>query len=290
MARRPPSLNAIAAFEAAARHGSFARAAQDLNLTTSAISHAIRGLEHRLGTRLFDRAGRGVALTGAGQTLAVRVRLSLALLDDAFDMAGPPSREVLRVSTLASIAARLAPALADFPERFPAVNLVLECSSLLADLGGAADVAIRFGPGGWAGCQAQHLANERLFPVAAPGTPCATLDDLRQLPRIGQPENTWRLWFETLGRSPDDFPSVIQIDDHRTALEAAAAGAGVALARAWVVEPWLAGGHLERLLDHAVDAEYSYWAVWDNGSPKRRLIEDFVAWLAPWFAPAVPVN
>src|ERR1044071_7580490 len=99
MAVRPPSLRSISAFEAAARHQSFAKAAQELNLTTSAVSHAIKSLETRLPTRLFDRAGRRVALTGEGQTLAVRVRLSLSLLGDAFDASPWLRRDRLVVST-----------------------------------------------------------------------------------------------------------------------------------------------------------------------------------------------
>lgn len=286
MSRRPPSLRSIAAFEAAARHRSFARAAAELNLTTSAISHSIKALEARLQERLFDRSGRAVTLTTAGQALAVKVRLSMALLADAFDLVRDTERQRLNISTLPSIATCLGPALRDFGLENPGIDLVLESSPTLAEPGGNVDVALRFGPGGWAGFQARHLADEVLFPVAAPGTRCDSIDDLAGLPLIRQPENTWRLWFEGLGRSAEEFESRLEIDDHRAALDAAAAGAGVALGRGWVVEQWIRDGRLVRLLDHQVSAEYSYWAVWAAGSPKRALIASFVDWIAPRFPQA----
>src|SRR5688572_7861780 len=106
MASRPPSLRAIAAFEAAARHQSFSRAAEELNLTHGAISHAIKGLEERLGTRLFERRARGVALTDAGRELSEKVRLSVGLLGEAFEARPWIERSDLVVSVLPNFAQR----------------------------------------------------------------------------------------------------------------------------------------------------------------------------------------
>lgn len=285
---RPPSLRSISAFEAAARHASFAKAAQELNLTTSAVSHAIKGLETRLGTRLFERIGRRVNLTQEGQTLAVRVRLSLSLLSDAFDTAPWLRRDRLVISTLASIAGVLAPLLPDFQRRFPGVELELRSSSTLADLAADdVDVAVRFGPGGWTGQQARHLADEILFPVASPnyrgGALPRTIDDLRACTLIRHPESTWRLWLHPLGHDPTDFAAPLTIDDLGVALEVARQGEGIALARSWLVRDDLKTGRLTRLFDHEVSAEYSYWAVWSGGSARRALIDSFVDWLAPRF-------
>lgn len=293
MPARPPSLRAISAFEAAARHQSFAKAALELNLTTSAVSHAIKGLEARLHTRLFDRIGRKVALTAEGQTLAVRVRLSLSLLGDAFDASPWLRRDRLVISTLASIAGRVAPLLSDFQQRCGDVELDLRCGSALADLAaGDVDVAIRFGPGGWTGLQARHLADEILFPVASPsyrgGALPRSIEELHGCRLIRHPESTWRLWLHPLGLNPGDFPSTLSIDDLGVALEVARRGQGVALARSWLVRDDLKSGRLVRLLDHQVSAEYSYWAVWSGGSARRALIGAFVEWLAPLFAPAEP--
>lgn len=290
MPARPPSLRAIAAFEAAARHQSFAEAARELNLTTSAISHAVKGLETRLGARLFDRAGRRVTLTPEGQTLAVRVRLSLSLLGDAFDTSPWLRRDRLVMSTLSSIAGRLAPMLTDFRKRFPDVELDLRCGAQLADLvADDVDVAIRFGPGGWSGLQARHLGDERLFPVASPGYRGGDLprsvEALRDCTLIRHPESTWRLWLHPLGHDPNDFPSSLTIDDLGVALDLARQGGGVALARSWLVREDLKAGRLVRLFDHEVSAEYSYWAVWGGGSARRELIASVVDWLAPLFEP-----
>jgi LysR family glycine cleavage system transcriptional activator len=290
MPARPPSLRSISAFEAAARHQSFTRAALELNLTTSAVSHAIKSLESRLRTRLFERSGRKVTLTAEGQTLAVRVRLSLSLLGDAFDAAPWLRRDRLVISTLASIAGRIAPALADFQQECRDVELDLRCGSALADLAaGDVDVAIRFGPGGWTGLQARHLGDEILFPVASPcyrgGALPRSIQELHGCTLIRHPESTWRLWLHPLGCNPGDFPSTLTIDDLGVALEVAKQGQGVALARSWLVREDLKSGRLVRLLDHEVSAEYSYWAVWSGGSARRALIGAFVEWLAPLFAP-----
>lgn len=288
MAIRPPSLRAISAFEAAARHQSFARAARELNLTTSAVSHAIRGLEAQLRTKLFDRVGRKVALTSEGQTLAVRVRLSLTLLGDAFDTSPWLRRDRLVVSTLASVASRIAPLLTDVRRALGDIDLELRCDSALADLtADDVDVAIRFGPGGWSGLQARHLLDEALFPVAGPqfrgGDLPRTIEALRDCALIRHPESTWRLWLDPLGHEPADFPTSLTIDDLGVALEVARQGKGIALARSWLVRDDLKAGRLIRLFDHEVSAEYSYWAVWNGGSPKRALIGDFVDWLASHF-------
>lgn len=288
MPARPPSLRSIAAFEAAARHRSFTRAAAELNLTTSAISHAVKALETRLRTRLFERSGRTLNLTPQGQTLVTRVRLSLSLLSDAFDTSPWLRRDRLVVSTLASIGRRLAPRLGEFRDRFPNVELELRCGSALADVASDdADVAIRFGPGGWTGLQSRHLADETLFPVASPsyrgGRLPASLSDLRDCTLIRHPESSWRLWLDPLGCDAGDFPSHLTIDDLSVGLEAAAGGVGVALARSWLVRDQLESGRLVRLLEHEVSAEYAYWAVWSGGSARRALIISFVDWVAPFF-------
>jgi DNA-binding transcriptional LysR family regulator len=285
---RPPSLRSIAAFEAAARHQSFTRAAVELNLTTGAISHAIKALETRLDRRLFVRAGRRVSLTPEGQSLAARVRLSLALLGDAFDLAPWLPRDRLIISALPAIAEKiLLPALASLEQAMPEIAFDLRCTPTLAELDGEIDVAIRFGPGGWSGLQSRHLGDECLFPVASPafrgGDLPRTLEALRSCSIIHHPESAWRLWLDPLGLSASDFTSTLSIDDSALVLQAAADGRGVALARGRIAQRELEAGRLVRLFDAEVAAEYSYWAVWSGSSPKRRLIEAFAGWAAGLF-------
>jgi len=285
---RPPSLRSIAAFEAAARHASFTKAAEELNLTTGAISHAIKALEHRLDQQLFDRGGRTIALTPAGQRLAARVRLSLGLLADAFDTAAARGRDRLIISTISSVAHKLLlPALADLQQAVPGTVLDIRSSSALADLERDADLAIRFGPGRWRGLQARHLCDELLFPVASPsyrnGQLPAVLDDLGACRLIHHPESNWRLWLDPSELDLLGSSDAIHIDDSMLAVEAAAAGHGIALARGRVAEADLRSGRLIRLFDRSVPAEYNYWAVWSGASPKQQPIAAFVEAVTPLF-------
>ena len=289
MPARPPSLRSITAFEAAARHQSFTRAATELNLTTGAISHAIRALETRLGCALFHRSGRRVSLTAGGQALASRVRLSVALLDDVFDLAPWLRRDRLVVTTLSSIVEKiLLPALPGLQRAMPDVTFDLRCTSALADFDGDVDVAIRFGPGGWNGLEARHLADERLFPVASPhyrrGALPRDWDDLASCELIRHTDSNWQLWLNPVGLNFKELRSTLAIDDSSLVLAAAAAGQGIALARARLVQPDLASGRLVRLFSHEVAAEYSYWAVWSGSSPKRDLIGTFVDRMKKAFA------
>ena len=285
---RPPSLRSIAAFEAAARHASFTKAADELNLTTGAISHSIKALEQRLDQRLFDRSGRGITLTVAGQLLAARVRLSLNLLADAFDTASLRARDRLAISTLTSIAQKiLLPGLGRLQAAVPGAVLDIRCSNALADLEGDVDVAIRFGPGGWRGLQSRQLGGEILFPVASPnyrdGQLPVSVDELVDCRLIHHPESNWRLWLDPAGPNPAQSADALYIDDSLLALNAAAEGQGIALARGRLAEADLRMGRLVRLFDRSVPAEYDYWAVWNGTSRKRSLIGDFVDAVASLF-------
>jgi LysR family transcriptional regulator, glycine cleavage system transcriptional activator len=288
MAVRPPSLRSIAAFEAAARHASFTKAADELNLTPGAISHAIKALEQRLGQQLFARTGRAVALTEAGRTLAARVRLSLGLLADAFDTAPWRARDRLVISTLASIAERLfLPALDRLQAAAPGMMLDFRCTTMLADFDRDVDLAIRFGPGGWRGVQTRFLGEETLFPVVSPdynaGDWPATQAELAGHVLIHHPESSWRLWLDPDAADPSRSGNALYIDDSLVAVEAAARGHGIALARGRLVAEDLRAGRLVRLFEREVPAEYDYWAVWSGSSPKLPVIETVVNAVAALF-------
>ena len=285
---RPPSLRSVAAFEAAARHASFTKAAEELNLTPGAISHAIKGLELRLNQTLFTRNGRSVSLTADGRTLAARVRLSLALLGDAFDTAPPRARNRLVVSTLAVIAERiLLPALPELKSALPDVVLDFRCSTALADFDREVDVAIRFGPGGWRGVQSRFLGDETLFPVVSPdyngGHWPKAPGNLADHVLIHHPESSWRLWLDPSDPQPDVTQNALHFDHSALVLDAAAAGQGIALARARLAEGDIRAGRLVRLFDREAPAEYSYWAVWSGSSSKQALIAGFVDAVARLF-------
>ena len=283
MTVRPPSLSALAAFEAVARHQSFTRAARELNLSQSAVSHAVRALEGRLGERLFDRRPGGAALTQAGRLFAARVRLGLSLLGDAFAQARPGA-QTLVVSTLSSIAQRLiVPRLGSFRALHPGLVLDLRCTAALADVGaGEADVAVRFGPGQWSGLQSRRLSEEWLIPVASPdyrgGGAGLTLDDLPGCELIAHPESAWAIWLDGSGLDAGRLRTGLLVDDALLALEAAAAGLGIALARSRLAEADLASGRLVRVGDRKVRAEYDYWCAWSGTARKQAEIAAFVDW------------
>ena len=288
MAVRPPSLRSIAAFEAAARHSSFTKAAEELNLTPGAISHAIRSLEERLGQQLFIRSPRAVRLTPAGQTLAARVRLSLRLLTDAFDAAPWRALDRLVISTTHAIAQKvLLPQLTLLQDACAGARLDLRCSDAVSTFDDGIDVAVRFGPGGWRGLQSRLLAREELLPVASPeyagGAHPQTQAELAGHVLIHHPESSWRLWLDPDERDPTVDAKAIHVDSAALVIEMAAAGHAIGLARARLAAGDIASGRLVRLSKRAVPAEYSYWAVWDGSSPKLSLIQAFVDAVMPLF-------
>lgn len=295
MAFRPPSLRALEAFEASARTLSFTEAAAELNLTPGAVSHAIAALEERVGARLFQRGRRGVILTEAGQLFAARVRLGLSLIRDAFDAETlRDRRRTLTLSVLPALAARvLTPRLAALRTAFPDVMFDIRVSSRLEDFNaGQVDMAVRFGPGGWAGLQSRRLADETLFPVCAPayreGRAFASARDLAAADLIDHPESGWALWFDGSGVEASDLRPAFRLDDAALVLDAAAQGCGVALARRALVRADLASGRLVRLSEREVPAEYGYACVWKSRSPDAALFDRVADWFAAALADRLP--
>src|SRR3954471_7049645 len=192
MGRRLPPLNAIRAFEAAARHLSFTRAAEELNVTQAAISHQLKGLEDVLGLPLFRRMNRSLMLTEAGQSYLPPLRDALDQIADATaKLKASDSGGTLDISTLASFAAKwLVPRLPRFQERHPQIDVRLSTSSHMVDFTQQeVDVAIRFGRGGWPGVRAERLLTEDVFPVCAPcllagGKSLKTPEDLANFPLL----------------------------------------------------------------------------------------------------------
>lgn len=288
---RPPSLRAIAAFEAAARHESFTKAADELNLTQSAISHAIRSLELRLGVDLFDRFGRTVVLTDAGRAFVSRLRLSLTLISEAFEAPGRLGRTRLVVAAPAGISERvLAARLPDFLARHPDRELELRTVTGVAEVSaGEADVAILYGAGACAGLTQRRLAGEVLFPVAAPAPDLPRRpEDLARAALIHQPEHPWRLWLEQVGLSDLSTGAALTADSPLAALELARGGAGVCLARGLLVREDLRAGRLVRLFDAEAALREDYVAVWNPASPRADVVRPFVDWLAAALEPAAP--
>lgn len=290
-----PSLAGLEAFEAVARHKSFTRAAKELHVTQSAISHRVRALEAQLGAPLFLRVGRRVELSEAGRLLASSVTDAFALLREGVDrLARARAGAVLTVSCSPSFAIRwLVPALPSFRARHPDLDVRIAADDRLAEPGRAGiDACIRYGAGPYPGVDATRLAKERIAPVASPSlrglkhprdlARHVLLHDevLREHPgRVG-----WRRWLEAAGVTRVDPDRGPRFSHAHMAIEAAIAGQGVALGRTTLVRRDVAEGRLVRPFALELPSALAYWLVTPRGAP----LAPAVRALRDWLLEAIP--
>ena len=292
MASRPnPPLIAARSFEAAARHKSFLKAAEELHVTPTAVSHQVKRLEDYMGQALFVRLNRAVELTHAGAALALTLQDIFARLDTALDPQQYQARSTILVSVLPSLAAKwLAPRLPDFEARHPQWQVRLDVADALADFSsGQVDVALRYGPGKYPGLHARRWMDARVFPVCSPALlERIALDapaDLRRHTLIhneivsprGHPPS-WSDWLRAAGVDRIDAERGPLFTNTYMAIEAALAGHGVVLAPAPMVERDLAAGRLVKPLALELDNPYAFWIV----SPRRHLQDEKVKTLSAW--------
>jgi LysR family glycine cleavage system transcriptional activator len=288
-ARRLP-LTALRTFEAAARHGSFTRAAEELHVTQGAVSRQVQALEARLGVALFERNGRTLTLSLEGRRLATAATEALERLGEAVSELTSPA-SVVTLSMLPSVAACwMAPRMRDFATIHPSIELRLSASRHLVDFQAEGiDAAIRYGPGGWTNVSAEPLATERIFPVCSPGY--AARLHLRAPEDLGRATllhndvpDGWREWFAAAG-CPDVFTDKnVYLDEDAALLRAAAEGEGMALGRSVLVAGDLAQGRLVAPFDVSLSATYAYWFVAPRDAPRRREVELVREWLVAEFA------
>jgi LysR family glycine cleavage system transcriptional activator len=304
MRRRLPPLNALRAFETAARHGGFTQAAKELGVTPAAVSHQVKSLEDILGVALFRRLPRGLDLTDAG-------RAYLPALTRGFDrlaQAGERLREGglagrLTVSVLPSFCAGwLAPRLVDFQAQCPEVGLGLVSDSGFADFGkGEVDLAIRYGRGVYPGLRAIRVLAEEVFPICAPSllngpAPLRTLADLRHHTLLrnvdvlsGEAWLYWRTWLAAEEVEDVDPDSGLGFTEGSAMYAACLAGAGVAIGRAALVEAHLRPGRLVRPFAGLTrPADFSYFAVLPPANMENPRVQAFVDWLRT--AGGIPVD
>ena len=294
MARRLPPLNALRAFEAAARHGSFSAAAQELRVTDSAVSQQVRTLERYLGTRLFKRLPRGLLLTELGSTYLPVLTAGFDRLSEATlrlrsgDVGG-----MLTVAALPAFASGwLLPRIGRFRERYPRIDLLLKTGRALVDFRREdVDVAIRFGAGGGNDTKSVFLLDEEVFPVASPALLAPALipmnvADLRALPLLhdvdahpAQPWMSWQGWFERAGVDSPTALRGLKFTDSIVLLGAAVAGLGVALGRGPHIEGLLGRGQLVRLTRDSWKAAWSYRLVAPPANFSRPNVRAFVEWI-----------
>lgn len=204
--RQLPALNAIRAFEAAARHENFSRAADELYVTHGAVSHQVRALEEELGVQLFTRNGKRLCLTDAGMRYAQQIRTALMVIADATREVRSSDRDRrLVVSMLSSFAARfITPRIGSFIERHPEIDVELQSTNSLTDFArDDVDLAIRFGSGTYPGLHVEPLFEEVFFPACAPtlngGKLPQTPADLVHYNLLRSDDELWRPWFDAAG-------------------------------------------------------------------------------------------
>ena len=287
--RRLP-LTALRTFEAAARHGSFTRAAEELHVTQSAVSRQVQTLEDRIGVVLFERNGRTLTLSREGRRLATAATEALDRLGEAVsELTGADA--TVTVSMLPSVAACwMAPRMRDFAAAHPGLELRLSASRHLVDFQAEGiDAAIRYGPGGWTDVAAEQLATEHIFPVCSPDY-AQRLElrrpvDLRRatLLHTDVPDG-WRDWFAAAG-CPDEYTDKgVYLDEDAALLRAAAEGEGMALGRSILVAGDLAQGRLVAPFEVSIPATYAYWFVTPADGRRRREVELVRSWLVAEFA------
>ncbi|MEM6761065.1 MAG: LysR family transcriptional regulator [Pseudomonadota bacterium] len=276
--RTLPPLNALRAFEAAGRHESFSRAAEELGVSHSAISRHVRGLEQRLGVSLFRDMSRGVQLTAEGRGYLYRVTPALDVISDATEaLATAPAGRVLINSEPLFASKVVAPLMAAMQRQLPDVDLRLVGSTELADLERfEADLAIRFAHAGIVEGQADLLSAAPIYPYAAPGVVTGDRlcpDDLARLPKLrDRREDLWPEWVAAAGwqgvtPEPEEYRLRAAL-----AIEAAIHGAGVFLASSDVTRIDVAAGRLVRVSEHSI-SRGAFYLLGSASSGRRKAVK-----------------
>ncbi|MBK8176739.1 MAG: transcriptional regulator GcvA [Rhodospirillales bacterium] len=290
MSRHLPPLNGLRVFEAAARHLSFTRAADELNVTQAAVSHQIKALEDHLGLALFRRLNRALMLTEEGQTLFPAVRDALdQLAEAAARLRAREESGTLTVSTLPSFAVTwLVPRMSRFQDRHPEIDLRISAKEYLVDFArDGIDVAVRFGGGRWPGLRADWLADEALLPVCSPSLRprLQSLGDLAHVTLLHEDMlplgrfPTWETWLAAAGASGVDATRGPRFSHTHLMLQAAMDGRGVALGQAVLVGDDLAAGRLVAPFSARLPTGFAYYVVCPPTSAERPKIRAFRDWV-----------
>lgn len=285
-----PSLNALAAFEAAARHLSLTKAADELNVTPGAVSRQVRMLEDELGSALFVRRHRAVELTREGETLATALREGFDRISSSFrQIKSFGGQAVVTVgSTMAMASLWLMPRMGAFWNLHPDIVVDHVISDHPRGLDRPdIDLRVRYGDGDWPEELAAELYADRIFPVASPAFakayPASSIAELARLPLLSVegPDWAWTTWAEFLRDigHPDRSASVRRFNSYVIALQAARSGQGVALGWSALVEPLIEAGTLVRVTDAEIVAPQSNFVTWSARrplSPQATLLRDWL--------------
>src|SRR5436853_3263669 len=287
MARRLPPLNALRSFEAAARHESFTRAAEELFVTQGAVSHQVKALEAELGVKLFNRERQRLVITEAG-------RQYLTTLRDAFDRIALGTERLLQrqtsgaltVSTSPDFAAKwLVNRLGRFAEEHPSIDLRVSATLHHIDFAREdVDLAVRHGDGSWAGLDVSRLSTEQLFPVCSPklfeGRPRISKPaDVLKFPLLHLDDRKdWAKWLEAAGVADAELSHGPVLNRASMVIDAAVDGQGIALARTTLAAWDLINGRLVRPFTEALRLSKTYWIICPKATSTLPKIVTFRDW------------
>ena len=290
---RLPPLNAIRAFEAAARLGGFARAADELNVTPAAVSHQVKSLEAHLDIQLFNRLPRGLELTSAGQELLPNISRGFAHFARAVGaLSGGQLAGRLTVNAAPSLATLwLVPRLESFLRAYPDIQVRLLAADAAPDLNlGHVDIRIPYGAGTFPGLKSRLLMRDTVFPVCAPSllnhTPLRRFSDLRDHTLLhdididtDEPTMTWARWLRDAGLGAHAPAGHVEFGNSVLVTEAAVRGQGVALGRLSLVRDHLETGRLVRPLKTSRPGDYAYYFVTTEAGAERPRVKVFLDWI-----------
>ena len=293
MARPLPPLNALRAFEAAGRHLSFTKAAAELNVTPAAVSHQVKALEDLIEVSLFRRLTRALRLTDAGQAALPAVSQGFDQLAQGVEqMRAHCESGVLTISVSPSFGAMwLVPRLERFRSRHPNIEIRIDGTDRLVDLArDDADVALRYGPGGYQGVRVDCLFSQVNTPVCSPALlsgehPLGQPDDLRHHTLLHidwkDAEASWRMWLLAAGLHDIDPTRGPRFTMENMAVQAALDGQGVALTGDLLVADHLAAGRLVRPFDPRLSTPlgFCYYLLSAKDSAEQPKVAAFRDWL-----------
>jgi LysR family transcriptional regulator, glycine cleavage system transcriptional activator len=295
MARPLLPLNALRAFESAARTLNFSRAAEELSVTPGAVSQQIRLLEETIGGPLFTREPRGLQLTDLGRSAVPLLREGFERLMDASSLLRePPRRRQVSISVTPSFASKwLMPRMDDFHAAHPDIEVWISADMEPAVLGeGKVDLAVRYGPGDYPGHRVERLLLETVLPVCAPSllggphpirSPAdlihhTLLHDMSNDGDPGRPD--WAMWLKARGVRHPDPRRGSRFNQSGMLIEAAAAGRGVALAKRTLAQADLASGRLVAPFPDGSEAVgFAYHVVLPRDRPAPPSAATFISWL-----------
>ncbi|MDO9115092.1 MAG: LysR substrate-binding domain-containing protein [Polaromonas sp.] len=284
---RIPPIQCLLTFETLARLRSVTQAAEELNVTPSAVSHRVKQLEQIIGTKLFGRAD--FSLTTEGSEYLAHVREGLATLQKfpgTAGQSGSPGKRKLRLAVTPTFARSiLIPRLRQFTDAYPEIDLTLQVSIPLLDVVAEdADLIVRFGTGRYADLEHVCLMKDEVTPLASPAYvrehgPFESTEDLEGEALLRSPLEPWRTWFAAHGLDWAEPVDGSQFNDIGLMCDAAAAGMGVALVRLKLGAPWLEHGSLVRLYERNVPSPHAHYLCWRTGMMDRWECAAFADWL-----------